>query len=241
MKQRGLGEAIHLCAIIVAAILWLGHPTVTSATITQGGTLQGFLTVVPSDQGVHLPGTSYSVSAGSQAVGALSWSHSFSAAIEMGPDGTIGVAETPFLGRSWLDQTGAITFDLSNLDFSQLSGVESIGLQFRSNVYIGSHPFQLTLKDGSTILSTFSGTGSDSFGPFGPWSLTIPIADFAATSRILTVDMSIGGEGQWRPDGIFIMVPEPDSIVLVSLGTLGLLAIAALRVSKHDKVSEIRF
>jgi chitodextrinase len=169
--------------------------------ITTGG-LVGFTQIIPADGGEHNPSTTYNVEAGTTPVGSISWSDTFVNSLEMGPDGTIGLSENPYIGRSWSDQTGSITYDLSQLDVSAFSNVDFIGLEFHSHENLLSTGFgTLVLKDGITVLSTINLVASDQFGP---WSFMIPFNDFNASSKILTVDMTLGTaqHGQWHSHGV---------------------------------------
>jgi hypothetical protein len=191
--------------------------------ITTGGALPGFSRITPTDSAGHFPGTPYSVSLSGQSIGSLSWTDTFDTSLEMGPDGTIGVAENPYENRSWIGLSGSFTYDLSGLNFSGLPTVAAIGLEFDTHVRIVGNAYSLVLRDGTNILSTISGVR---YSGFGPWSFDIPHSNFLSTSQHLTVDLSLsGGEGQWFSEGVQVLVPEPSSLLLTAFGAVTLLAL----------------
>ncbi|MHC4872295.1 MAG: cadherin domain-containing protein, partial [Planctomycetota bacterium] len=157
------------------------------------------LHIQPTDMSEHASGTSFSVSASIYSVGTLAWGDTFSDTIEMAGDGNIGLSEDPHIGRSWSDKDGNIVYDLSSIDLSGFTP-EAIVFEFHSHENLVGGTATVQLKDGANTLATITGTGS-----FGPWRGGIDYADFLASSRVITAEMSIpGGSGQWHSHGVYI-------------------------------------
>ena len=225
MREKLAVQSVLCCAFfcLVASISF--------GQITTGGALSGFSRITPTDLAGHFPGTSYAVSLSGQNAGSLSWTDTFGTPLEMGPDGTIGTAENPYRGRSWIGLSGSFTYNLSNLNLSAFPSVAAVGLQFDTHVLIVNDNVSLVLRNGTNILSTIS---SANYSGFGPWSFVIPAANFQSSSRNLSVDLSLSaGEGQWFSEGVQVLVPEPSSFALGCVG-LFVLFIVAKRRSRNS-------
>jgi hypothetical protein len=199
--------------------------------ITTGGATSGYSRITPTDLAGHNPGTSYAVTLSGQNAGSLSWTDTFGTALEMGPDGTIGTAENPYRGRSWIGLTGSFIYNLSNLNLSAFPSVAAVGLEFDTHALIDHDAVSLVLRDGTNVLNTIS---SADYTGFGPWSFVIPAADFQSSSRNLSVDLSLsGGDGQWFSEGVQVLVPEPSGFVLGCFGLFALLVVFRKRSSNR--------
>jgi len=216
-----MGKRLFLMNVIIIVFLF---PLYSAATVMTAVELDGFNKIVPSDGRTHDHDTIYNVSADSRPIGVLSWSHTFDISssvvvdandLAMGPDGSIGMAEDPYIGRSWYDRSGTMTFDLSGLDFPGFLRVAYVGIQFDSHWSVSEEGSgTLVLRDGATILATMNAGPTDSSN-FGPWSFIIPIADFNASSKVFTVDMDwpTASYGSWHSHGVSIKCSMAPSIM----------------------------